>query len=99
VKASEIEGIADFYNCQVWLESTNATSRITTATEATNQTQDSTQAVSNEVQATGVQETTPAKDEVPKTGDNTPVVWLFVVALISGAGVLYFGKKKRGVRS
>ena len=44
-------------------------------------------------------DTTPAKDEVPKTGDNTPVVWLFVVALISGAGVLYFGKKKRGVRS
>ena len=35
VKASEIEGIADFYNCQVWLESTNATSRITTATEPT----------------------------------------------------------------
>lgn len=32
VSSDDISGIADFYNCQVWLESTDATSRITTAT-------------------------------------------------------------------
>lgn len=44
-------------------------------------------------------DTTPAKDKVPKTGDSTPVVWLFVVAMISGTGIIYFGRKKRDVRS
>ncbi len=44
-------------------------------------------------------ETTSAnKDEVPKTGDNTPAVWLFVVVIISGAGILYFGRNKKAVR-
>ena len=43
--------------------------------------------------------TTPSeKDEVPKTGDSTPIAWLFIVAIISGAGVVYFGKKKKTVR-
>ena len=43
--------------------------------------------------------TTPSeKDEVPKTGDSTPITWLFIVAIISGAGVVYFGKKKKTVR-
>lgn len=43
--------------------------------------------------------TTPSeKDAVPKTGDSTPIAWLFVVAVISGAGVLYFGRKKKTVR-
>ena len=41
---------------------------------------------------------TPTKDEVPKTGDNTPIVWLFAAAMISGAGVLYLGKKKKAIR-
>jgi len=44
-------------------------------------------------------DTTPAKDKVPKTGDSTLVVWLFVVAMISGTGIIYFGRKKRDVRS
>ena len=38
------------------------------------------------------------KDEVPKTGDSTPIAWLFVIAIISGAGVVYFGKKKKTAR-
>ena len=38
------------------------------------------------------------KDDVPKTGDNTPIALLFIVAVISGAGVLYFGRKKKTVR-
>lgn len=43
--------------------------------------------------------TTPSeKTEVPKTGDSTPAAWLFIVAIISGAGVVYFGKKKKAVR-
>ena len=40
--------------------------------------------------------TTPSKkDDVPKTGDSTPIALLFIVAIISGAGVVYFGKKKK----
>ena len=43
--------------------------------------------------------TTPSdKDEVPKTGDSTPIAWLFVIAIISGAGVVYFSKKKKTAR-
>lgn len=43
--------------------------------------------------------TTPSeKDDVPKTGDNTPIAWLLVLAVIGGAGVLYFGRKKKTVR-
>lgn len=43
--------------------------------------------------------TTPSeKDVVPKTGDSTPIAWIFIVAVISGAGVLYFGRKKKTVR-
>ena len=38
------------------------------------------------------------KDDVPKTGDNTPIAWLFMIAVISGAGVCYFGRKKKTVR-
>ena len=33
------------------------------------------------------------KDDVPKTGDSMPIVWLFVLAGLSGAGVLLTGKK------
>lgn len=43
--------------------------------------------------------TTPSeKDEIPKTGDSTPIAWLFIAAVISGAGVIYFGRKKKTVR-
>lgn len=35
------------------------------------------------------------KDDVPKTEDNTPIAWLFMIVVISGAGVCYFGKKKK----
>ena len=43
--------------------------------------------------------TTPSeKDEVPKTGDSTPIAWLFILAVISGVGVVYFGRKKKTVR-
>ena len=38
------------------------------------------------------------KDDVPKTGDNTPIAWLFMIAVISGAGVCYFGRKKKTVK-
>ena len=42
--------------------------------------------------------TTSNKDDVPKTGDSTPVVWLFAIALISGIGILYFRGKRKTVR-
>ena len=35
------------------------------------------------------------KDAVPKTGDTTPVAGLFVLAMLSGAGLLLSGKKGR----
>lgn len=34
------------------------------------------------------------KDEVPKTGDNTPIAWLFALMLISGTGLCITHKKK-----
>ena len=51
-------------------------------------------------QATTTQNTTAPskKDDVPKTGDNTPIAWLFMIAVISGACVCYFGRKKKTVR-
>lgn len=33
------------------------------------------------------------KDEVPKTGDNTTVVWLLVTMVVSGGGILFTRKK------
>ena len=38
------------------------------------------------------------KDDAPKAGDSTPIAWLFIIAVISGAGVVYFGRKKKTVR-
>ena len=38
---------------------------------------------------------TDKKDDVPKTGDHTPVVWLFVLVAISGAGLALTGKKSK----
>ena len=35
------------------------------------------------------------KDNVPKTGDNTPVAWLFILAGLSGAGLVLTGRKGR----
>lgn len=35
------------------------------------------------------------KDDVPKTGDSTPMVWLFVLAGFSGTGLFLTGKKDR----
>ena len=51
-------------------------------------------------QDTSTQNTTAPskKDDVPKTGDNTPIAWLFMIAVTSGAGVCYFGRKKKTVR-
>lgn len=36
---------------------------------------------------------TDKKDNVPMTGDNTPVVWLFILSIISGTGLIVTGKK------
>lgn len=33
------------------------------------------------------------KDDVPKTGDNTPIVWLFILVVLSGTGLILAGKK------
>lgn len=35
------------------------------------------------------------KDEVPKTGDDTPVVWLFILSILSGTGLILTVKKRR----
>lgn len=51
-------------------------------------------------QDTTVQSTTAPseKDDVPKNGDNTPMAWLLVIAVLGGAGVCCFGRKKKTVR-
>ncbi len=36
---------------------------------------------------------TDKKDDVPKTGDSTPIVWLFILVAISGTGLILTGKK------
>ena len=38
------------------------------------------------------------KDDAPKAGDSTPIAWLFIITVISGAGVLCFVRKKKTVR-
>ncbi|MCI5584290.1 MAG: LPXTG cell wall anchor domain-containing protein, partial [Lachnospiraceae bacterium] len=35
------------------------------------------------------------KDDVPKTGDSTPIVGLFILAGLSGAGLIFTGRKGR----
>ena len=56
------------------------------------------------IKATSVKDTTQdttapsEKDDAPKAGDSTPIAWLFIIAVISGAGVVYFGRKKKTVR-
>ena len=35
------------------------------------------------------------KDEVPKTGDHSPIVWLFVLVMVSGGTLLCLGRKKK----
>lgn len=35
------------------------------------------------------------KDDVPKTGDSTPIAWLFILAGLSGTGLILTGKKGR----
>ena len=38
---------------------------------------------------------TDKKDDVPKTGDNTPIVWLFILSILSGTGLIITVKKRR----
>ena len=35
------------------------------------------------------------KDDVPKTGDDTPIVWLFILSILSGTGLIISVKKRR----
>lgn len=37
--------------------------------------------------------TSDKKDDVPKTGDSTPIAWLFILAGLSGTGLILTGKK------
>lgn len=41
---------------------------------------------------------TTSTDNAPKTEDNTPIVWFAVLAMVSGFGIVYVGRKKRKVR-
>lgn len=43
-------------------------------------------------------DSTDRKDDVPKTGDSTPAVWLFVLAGLSGAGLMLTGRKGKSPR-
>lgn len=43
-------------------------------------------------------DSTDRKDDVPKTGDSTPAVWLFVLASLSGAGLMVTGRKGKRPR-
>ena len=38
---------------------------------------------------------TDKKDDVAKTGDNTPIVWLFILSILSGTGLIITVKKRR----
>ena len=38
---------------------------------------------------------TDKKDVAPKTGDNTPIVWLFILSILSGTGLIITVKKRR----
>ena len=38
---------------------------------------------------------TDKKDDVPKTGDNTPIVWLFILSILSGTGLIITVEKRR----
>ena len=51
----------------------------------------STYAVTEEATTT----TDTQKDEVPKTGDHSPIVWLFVLVMVSGGTLLCLGRKKK----
>ncbi|MCH4153689.1 MAG: chitobiase/beta-hexosaminidase C-terminal domain-containing protein, partial [Mageeibacillus sp.] len=69
-----------------------ASTQDTTNSSKKDTTQDTTQNTTQET-------TTPSETvEAPKTGDSTPIVWWFIIAIISGAGVVYFGRKKKTVR-
>lgn len=49
------------------------------------------------IKATQTDNQTPddnGKDNVPKTGDNAPIAWLFALMLISGTGIFITRKKK-----
>ena len=37
---------------------------------------------------------TDKKDDAPKTGDNTPSVWLFILSILSGTGLIITVKKR-----
>ena len=79
-----------------------ASAKDTTTQDASTQdtsTQDTTTQDAS-TQDTSTQNTTAPskKEDVPKTGDNTSIAWLFMIAVISGACVCYFGRKKKTVR-
>lgn len=40
-------------------------------------------------------DTPAAAAAAPKTGDTTPIVWLFVLAMVGGVGIVGFGSKKK----
>ena len=35
------------------------------------------------------------KDDVPKTGDDTPIAWMFILSILSGTGLIITAKKRR----
>ena len=35
------------------------------------------------------------KDDVPKTGDDTPIAWMFMLSILSGIGLIITAKKRR----
>ncbi len=61
-----------------------------TAFTVVKNTSDSDKDNNNTAQTTDVK-----KDDVPKTGDNTPVAWLFTLFILSGAGFIITAKKHR----
>ena len=38
---------------------------------------------------------TDKKDVAPKIGDDTPIVWLFILSILSGTGLIITVKKRR----
>lgn len=43
----------------------------------------------------GTSNNTESKDTSPKTGDNTPIGWLFAIVLVSASGMIVIGKKRK----
>ena len=72
--------------------STTFTSKANTADNSNNNQNDNNNSDSSDDKPSSG---TDKKDDVAKTGDNTPIVWLFILSILSGTGLIITVKKRR----